>query len=154
MNQPDTPRLSGLRTLTHVLDDLIRIPGTRFRIGVDGLIGLIPGAGDVVGGAAAAYALLAAARLGAPPSIIARMAGNILVDLLLGLLPVVGDLFDFGWKANRRNLALLERFSADPHRTHASSRTVVGAALAVVLAAIVGAAWLAVWLVQRVFAAF
>jgi hypothetical protein len=154
MNQPGTPRLSGLRTLTHVLDELIRIPGTRFRIGLDGLIGLIPGAGDVVGGAAAAYALLAAARLGAPPSVIARMAGNILVDLLLGLLPVMGDLFDFGWKANRRNLALLERFAADPRPTQASGRTVVGAALAVVLAAIVGAAWLAVWLVQRVLAAF
>jgi Domain of unknown function (DUF4112) len=147
-----TKDLARVRTLTRVLDELVRIPGTRFRIGLDGLIGLIPGAGDVVGGAAAAYALVAAARLGAPPSVIARMAGNILVDLLVGALPVVGDLFDFGWKANRRNLTLLERLAADPRGTHASSRAVVAAALTVVLAAIAGAAWLAVWVVQRLLA--
>lgn len=145
--------LDRLRTLTRVLDELIRIPGTRFRIGLDGLIGLVPGAGDLVGGAAAAYALVAAARLGAPGSVIVRMTGNILVDLLIGALPVLGDVFDFGWKANRRNLDLLERLSADPQGTRASSRAVVAAAVLVVVAAVAGAIWAALAIARAVIGA-
>jgi hypothetical protein len=141
--------LDRLRTMARVLDDWVRVPGTRFRIGLDALIGLIPGAGDVVTGAASVYALLAAARLGAPPSVVVRMAGNIVVDLVIGALPVLGDLFDAGWKSNRRNLALLERLTEDRRAATTSSRAVVAAAVVLVVATVAGAAYFTVWIVQQ-----
>jgi hypothetical protein len=119
------------------MDDAIRIPGTPLRIGLDGILGLIPGVGDLAGGLLSIWLLVAAARLGAPPSVLARMGLNIGVDALPGVVPLLGDLFDFGWKANRRNLALLDRHLADPPRAKRASRAVVGAALAGVLGATV-----------------
>jgi hypothetical protein len=115
------------------MDDAVRVPGTSFRIGLDGLLGMIPGIGDLAGGLFSTWFLVAAARLGAPPSLLARMGLNVGLDALTGAVPVLGDLFDFGWKANRRNLALMERHLADPARTQRASRAVIGAALAGVL---------------------
>lgn len=103
--------------LSWLLDSSIRLPGG-FRIGLDGLIGLIPGVGDVVGGALSAWVFYQANKQGAPKSIQLRMIFNILIDTLLGAIPVVGDLFDFMWKANNRNLALLERYQLTPLKTH------------------------------------
>lgn len=123
----------GLRVLTRWLDDAIPIPGTPFRIGLDGLLGLIPGFGDVAGGIVSAWFLIVGARLGAPPSLLLRMAGNIGVDALLGAVPVVGDVFDFTWRANRKNLALLERHLADPAAARRSSRLWVAGAVTLAL---------------------
>jgi hypothetical protein len=114
-----------------VLDDLVRVPGTRRRFGVDPLLGLMPGLGDWVGWAASAHLLLAAARMGAPAPVILRMAGNALLDAVLGAVPVLGDLFDLAWKANRRNLALLEHLVVDPAATERASRLLLGTVLAV-----------------------
>jgi len=93
--------------LSRLLDSAIAIPGTRFRIGLDALIGLIPGIGDALGVIIGAWFLLEGARAGAPPALLARMIGNLLVDLLAGFVPVVGDIADAWFKANRRNARLL-----------------------------------------------
>src|SRR6476619_1761688 len=89
------------RGLARVLDDLIRIPGTNIGIGLDPIIGLIPGVGDMVGGLMSGYILLVAAQEGVPASVLTRMLGNIALDSLVGIVPVVGDLFDVGVKSNR-----------------------------------------------------
>jgi hypothetical protein len=117
--------------VARVLDDLVRVPLTRRRVGLDPLIGLVPGLGDWAGWVAAAHLLVAAARLGAPASVILRMAGNALLDAVVGSVPVLGDLFDLGWKANRRNLVLLERLVTDPRAAKRSSRLLVGTVLLV-----------------------
>lgn len=136
----------NLRAITRVMDDALKIPGTRFRFGLDAIIGLIPGVGDTVTAAIAGYALIAAAKAGAPRSLLARMAGNILLDAAVGAVPVLGDLFDFAFKANRRNLRLLDQFAADPVRTRSRSRVSLAVAIGAVVAVVVGAAALAIWL--------
>jgi hypothetical protein len=103
----DRRSLERLRQLAHLLDDRFRIPGTTYRIGLDGLIGLVPGIGDAVTTLIALYIVLEARRLGVPLTKLGRMGLNVGVDAVLGAVPVLGDLFDVAWKANRRNLALL-----------------------------------------------
>jgi hypothetical protein len=103
-------RLQRVRRLSHLLDDWLRIPGTRYRIGLDGLIGLIPGLGDVVGTLLSAYILFEAIQLGTPKTLLLRMAGNIALETLVGTIPILGDIFDFAWKANRKNAALLDTY--------------------------------------------
>ena len=103
--------LASLERLVSLLDDRFSVGG--FRFGLDGLLGLVPGVGDTVGALASAYVILAARRLGAPRSVLLRMGGNLALDYLVGAIPLLGDLFDFGFKANRRNLDLLRRALAD-----------------------------------------
>src|SRR6266545_5648640 len=99
-------RLRAARVVATWLDEAFRIPGTTVRIGLAPLIGLVPGIGDALGALASAYLVLVAAQLGAPASIVGRMVLNLLVDTAVGAVPVLGDLFDFGWKSNKRNVAL------------------------------------------------
>ena len=101
--------LDSLRRWAVLLDSAFRIPGTRIRFGLDAIIGLIPGLGDISTPAFAGLLLLQAVRMRLPMVVQARMVGNAALDMLLGLVPVLGDLVDVGWKANLRNLALLER---------------------------------------------
>lgn len=136
--------------MARVLDDLVPIPGTRFRFGADALLGLVPGAGDAVTGAVAGYAIIVAARLGAPPVVLARMVLNVLVDALVGTVPLVGDLFDVGFRANRRNVRLAERYAAEPRRVRRSSRAVVFALLALLASVLVGVFVLLGWLLSGV----
>ncbi|RPI62240.1 MAG: DUF4112 domain-containing protein [Lysobacterales bacterium] len=128
----------GLERLAWWLDSAIVVPGTRFRVGFDALIGLIPGVGDLIGAALSAYIVAAAARRGLPRSVLLRMALNVGLETLVGVVPVVGDLFDAAWKANQRNVALLRQYAAVPHRAHAQSRLVVGAWLLAFLAVAAG----------------
>ena len=101
-------RLQRLRLLSRVLDAQWSIPGTRYRVGLDGLVGLIPGVGDAAGALLSTYILYEAMRLGAPRRVLLRMAANIGLETVVGALPVVGDLFDVVWKANTKNVALLQ----------------------------------------------
>jgi hypothetical protein len=98
-----------LERLAHWLDSVIGIPGTGVRFGLDALLGLLPGVGDTASALASMYILQAATKFGVPRITIARMTLNIIVDLLVGAFPIVGDLFDVYWKANRRNVELLRR---------------------------------------------
>jgi len=104
---PET--LDALRRWAVLLDSAFRIPGTGIRFGLDAIIGLIPGVGDISTPAFAALLILQAARLRVPLVVQARMVLNAGLDMLIGLVPILGDLVDVGWKANLRNLALLER---------------------------------------------
>jgi hypothetical protein len=98
-----------LDRLAWLLDDLFRIPGLRWRVGLDALIGLVPGIGDTITTAVSLYVLAAAVRSRVPRITVLRMALNLAIDHAVGAVPVVGDLFDVWWKANQRNVALLRR---------------------------------------------
>lgn len=100
--------LQQLRRLSRLLDNAIKIPGTSFRFGLDPILGLIPGGGDAVSALFSTYIILQAARLGLPKSRLVEMFFNVLVEMVFGSIPLVGDLFDFAWKANAKNVALLE----------------------------------------------
>lgn len=122
-----------LARLAWLLDNSIAVPGLRFRIGFDAILGLIPGLGDLLGVLLSSYIVREAARIGAPPSVLTRMAFNVAVEGVVGLVPVVGDLFDAVWKANQRNLALLDAHLGHPQRTVRSSRLFVTALIAALL---------------------
>jgi len=109
-------RVEALQRWAGVLDAAFRIPGTGIRFGLDALIGLVPGAGDAVAGLFSVAVVLQAARMGLPRVVIARMVLNSLVDLLVGAIPLVGDLFDVAWKANLRNVRMLDRFVREGER--------------------------------------
>ena len=106
----DERRLARLRRVGYLLDNSIPIPGTRFRLGIDQLIGLVPGIGDLIGGLLSLYIIVESARIGAPRGLLARMGWNVAIDTLVGEVPILGDLFDIGFKANIRNLALLDGY--------------------------------------------
>jgi hypothetical protein len=99
--------LKRLTRIARIMDTAIGIPGTRFRIGADSIIGLIPGAGDLVGLAISAYTLMLASQIGAPKPLLVKMAANIAIDTGLGSIPVLGDIFDMYFKSNSRNLQML-----------------------------------------------
>ena len=101
--------LDALRRWAVLLDSAFRIPGTGIRFGLDAIVGLIPGLGDISTPAFAALLLMQAVRMRLPVVVQARMVLNAAFDMLIGLVPILGDLADIGWKANLRNLALLER---------------------------------------------
>ena len=144
-------KLDRLRRIATILDDAVRIPGTNIRFGLDALLGLLPGSGDAVTGAVAAYAIVLAARLGAPPAVIARMAMNVLIDVAAGTIPLLGDIFDVGWKSNRKNVQLLERYQQQPQKVKAGSWAVVAVVLLFIVAAIVGVFVAAAWVLRQIF---
>ncbi|HEY7636714.1 MAG TPA: DUF4112 domain-containing protein [Gemmatimonadales bacterium] len=141
-------RVGRLRRLSYVLDNSIPIPGTPFRIGLDSIIGLVPGIGDLVGGAFSLYIILEAARLGASRTLLARMGWNVALDVLVGAVPVLGDLFDAGWKANMRNLDLLERQVHRPVESARANRRFVMFVGVVLFLLLAGAAALTVLLIK------
>jgi hypothetical protein len=130
--------ITGLRQLARLLDEAIRVPGTNIRFGLDAILGLIPGAGDIAGGLLSAFVIVQAAKLGAPQSVLARMVMNVAVDSIVGAVPILGDLFDIGWKSNTRNTALLEQYVARPQATRAASRVAVALAVTAVVLVVIG----------------
>ena len=106
----------NLDLLAHLLDDWFRIPGTPIRLGLDGLIGLIPGLGDLLAGLASCLLIVAAWIRGVPYVTLVRMAVNVGLEIAVGAVPLVGDVFIIAWKANRRNYALMTRHLRQPHR--------------------------------------
>ena len=129
-----------LNRLAWLMDNSFRIPGTQIRFGLDGLIGLIPGVGDALGAIISSHILTQAAHMGAPKSLLLKMAFNIGLDAILGVIPVLGDVSDFIWKANQRNVKLLSDYIEQPERTVTHSRFFVGilGLLAFGLVALVG----------------
>ncbi len=101
-------RLARLRRLAWLIDGVFRLPGTRFRFGLNSIIGIVPGGGDAVLGLLSAYIIFEAARLGVPGPKLGRMAANVAIEVVGGSIPVLGDLFDMALKANLRNLAIIE----------------------------------------------
>lgn len=139
----DPRQIERLRALTRVLDSAIQIPGTRYRIGLDALIGIVPGIGDVVGAMFSAFIVFQSARMGVSTATLVRMLGNVALDTIVGEVPLLGDLFDAGWKANTRNLALLEGHLEQPTATRRGSRRalwLIGGALVLLLVGVIALA--------------
>lgn len=137
--------------LAKILDTVIPIPGTRFRIGLDPLIGLIPGIGDALAGLLGSTILLMAARLGVPKIVLARMSLNLLLNGAIGAIPGIGDLFSAWFKSNVRNVDLLLRASAPtPSTTTPHWFFVIGILLAT-LAVIGLVAFVIVWLIALIW---
>lgn len=149
------PKRQQVRDLAELLDSRFRVPGTNRRFGIDGVLGLVPGVGDAAGLVLSSSVILQAVRLGARGATVVRMVGNVALDTVVGAIPVIGSIFDFAFKANTRNVRLLERHVTDADATRASSaaavrRTIIGAvvALVVLVAAVVGGT---IWLLSLLF---
>jgi hypothetical protein len=104
--------IATFRRWKYILDEAFRIPGTKFRFGWDPVIGLIPGLGDSITALASVFLLIQSFRLGIPNVIKARMILNVLIDVIVGAIPLIGDIFDFAWKSTSMNLSLLEKHAS------------------------------------------
>ena len=144
------PELERLKRLSRLLDSAIGIPGTRYRFGLDAIVGLVPGIGDAIGAIFSTYIIFRAARLGASNAILTRMIGNVAVDTIVGEIPLLGDLFDVGFKSNLRNLSLLEQHVHRPAAASAQSRRVLLLLGVGLLALLVGVVALGVVVAQLV----
>jgi hypothetical protein len=134
-----------IQRVTHLLDELVPIPGTNQRVGLDPVIGLIPVVGDVTAAAVGGWVILEAARFGVPRWALARMVVNLVVDLAIGLIPLIGDLLDIVTRSNSANLAIFRRHALDPDATTAGHRAFFGGLVLL----LVGVIWLTVWLAAR-----
>jgi len=141
-------RLGQLRRLTRIMDDAVTIPVVGIRVGLDAAIGLVPGLGDAATALVSCAGIALAASAGAPPAVLGRMLGTVALDALLGAAPLIGDVADIFFRANRRNLALFERWVADPAGAHRASRLVLWAGTAIVVAVMGTTLWLG-WLLLR-----
>ncbi len=146
MHESHVRTLAALRKWSVLLDSAFRVPGTNLTFGLDPILGLIPGLGDLTSPLFAALLLVHAVRMRIPRVIQVRMLINAAIDVVIGFIPVLGDLFDFGWKANVRNLALLERYA---HPGSKPTRgdwifvlSIVGVLVALTVIPLMFAAWL------------
>ena len=143
----------NLDLLAHLLDDWFRIPGTPIRLGLDGLIGLIPGLGDALAGLASCILIFAAWIRGVPFVTLVRMLVNVALEVSIGAVPFFGDIFIVAWKANRRNYRLLTRHLAQP-RVHtwkdaAFLLVLLGGILAILAAPLIVLLLIVAWLLHR-----
>ena len=143
--------LKRLRQISHVLDNAISVPGTKVRVGLDPILGLLPGGGDVLTGLLSVYIVFEGARMGLPAATLGRMGTNIVLDVLTGTVPVLGDLFDVTWKANSQNVKLLEKHLADPAPSRAADRLFAIVVIVLLIALVLGVAALSVWVVSQVW---
>ena len=143
-------RLEALRKASQLLDSAFVVPGTSYRIGLDPILGLVPGLGDLVSPLFAIGILWQARDLAIPRVVQLRMIVNVAIDALLGAVPVMGDLFDFAWKANNMNLALLERHAQEEHKASSGDWVFVVAMVLVLLAIAALPFVIAGWLVTAV----
>jgi hypothetical protein len=133
-----------------MLDTAFTIPGTRYRFGLDAIIGLVPGLGDAVSALFSGYLVLQASRMGAPRAVVNRMIANVAIDTIVGWIPVLGDLFDVAWKSNVRNMALLEEHLRHPASAKAGSRRTLVLLGAVLLVFVAGAVALGILVAKLV----
>jgi hypothetical protein len=142
VNEDEAETRQQLERLAWLLDDSIRLPGLKMRIGVDSVLGLIPGVGDVVAAVLSTYILAQASRLGVSKAVLLRMSGNVVIDTVVGAIPLLGDLFDAGFKSNRRNVALLAKYLDEPRKVQRTSWMIVIGLALVLLVFFVGAFYL------------
>ena len=143
----------NLDFFAHLLDDFFRIPGTRIRLGLDGLIGLIPGLGDVLAGIASFVLVIAAWIRGVPYVTLIRMMVNIALEVLIGSIPLFGDIFDIAWKANRRNYRLMMRHLHQPRqhtwKDYAFLLSLLAAVLIILAIPIIVLLLIIIWIAHR-----
>jgi len=143
------PGLADAELLAWLLDNSIPIPGTGRRIGLDAVIGLVPGLGDVLSGGLGLLVVLRGVQRGLPTIVVARMLANVALDFVIGAVPIIGDAFDLWYKSNARNLDLLRRYSARPGASTAGQWAFFGS----LLAAVGLVAMLLVWLIWSLLGA-
>jgi hypothetical protein len=145
-------RLAQARAVAKLLDRAFRIPGTKITFGLDPILGLIPGGGDLAGAVFSSWLIMLGSRMGLPRHILMRMVANVAIDTVAGSFPLVGDLFDVAWKSNTRNLELLEQFANSPSGSgRLVSRGLVIAAIAIVSLLVVAGIWVSVLLFRALF---
>ena len=151
MSEPD--RLKLVRRISHILDSAVPIPGTKYRVGLDPIIGLIPGIGDAVTSLMSTYIILVGLQMKVSRFTLLRMVFNVGIESIVGILPVVGDVFDVYWKSNERNRLLLEKSLANP-QGQAVDKIFVAGVIIVLLAILAltayGAISLLQWMVHQV----
>ena len=145
----------NLDLLSHLLDDFIKVPGTPVRFGLDGIVGVIPGIGDLIGGIASCIIILAAWVRGVSYATVVRMVANVVIEVSIGSIPILGDMFDIAWRANRRNYALLTGSIYEPRKYTIQSWFFL-AALCLVLAALIIVpmilvTWIAAYIMRSLF---
>jgi hypothetical protein len=141
-------RLDALRAVSRLLDSALVVPGTSYRIGLDPIVGLVPWVGDLVTPLFTIAIFWQARDLGLPRVVQIRMLINAAIDTLIGMIPLAGDLFDFAWKANDMNLALLERHAYEERRPAATDWLFVAAVIVALLALAAVPVVLAGWLIH------
>jgi hypothetical protein len=143
----------NLDLVAHVLDDWFRIPGTPIRLGLDGLIGLVPGLGDIIAGVASTLLIVAAWIRGVPYVTLVRMLVNVGLEVAVGAIPFFGDIFIIAWKANRRNYRLMTRHLRQPYqhtgKDWAFLFCLLGGILAILAAPVIVLLAILVWLLHR-----
>lgn len=144
-------RLEGLRKVARLLDSAFVVPGTSYRIGLDPVLGLIPGIGDLISPLFTIGVLWQAHDLGLPRVVQMRMVFNVAIDGLLGVVPLAGDVFDFVWKANDKNMAMLEAHSYEERPASAGDWIFVLSLVVLVAVVALAPFMLAGWLVGRIF---
>ncbi|MEZ2276818.1 MAG: DUF4112 domain-containing protein [Microcoleus sp.] len=154
-NKSHVASLRRLRRISNLLDNAIPIPGTKYRIGLDPILGLIPGGGDLISSIFAGYIVFKSAQMGVPQETLVQMAANIVFDTVAGSVPVAGDLLDVAWKANVKNIELLDAHLGSPEPAGKKADWLFVAALLLGLALIVaGLIFLSVLFFGWVFRAF
>ncbi|MEG4809532.1 DUF4112 domain-containing protein [Microcoleus sp. F8-D3] len=156
-SSPNTPSpshvasLRRLRRISHLLDNSIPIPGTKYRIGLDPILGLIPGGGDLISSIFAGYVVFKSAQMGVPQETLVQMAANIVFDTVAGTVPVAGDLLDVAWKANVKNIELLDAHLGSPEQGKKADWLFVAALLLGLMLIVGGVIFLSVMLFSWLF---
>jgi hypothetical protein len=150
LGQPQQRGLRHLGRLAKLMDAQFSIPGTDIRFGLDGIIGLIPGAGDLSTFAVSGYMLWIMANNGASGYVLARMTVNILIDALIGAIPLIGDIFDIAFKANMRNLRLMQQYYEEGRHRGGVWKVIIPV-LAVLFLIIVAIIWVTYKLIASIF---
>ncbi|MEO1349838.1 MAG: DUF4112 domain-containing protein [Cyanobacteria bacterium J06635_15] len=142
-----TPILKRLRAISTVMDNAVAIPGTGFKFGLDPIVGLLPGGGDLLSGVLSIYIVFEAMRLGLPTATLLRMTWNIVLEVIIGTVPILGDGFDLVWKANAKNVQLVEHHVRSPQTNQRANRwfalVLIVGLLGLVGAIALGSFWLA-----------
>lgn len=144
----------GIENLAHYLDGLFRIPGTGWRFGLDGLIGLIPNVGDTLTSFASFYILIAGVRYGVPKITLLRMAFNIGIDYVVGSIPLLGDAFDFFWKSNKKNVDLIRERATGRDKGTTGDYIFIFAIIGILVAILIGSILVSLYILGSIFYEF
>tara|TARA_B100000686_G_scaffold290819_1_gene318426 strand:- start:98 stop:544 length:447 start_codon:yes stop_codon:yes gene_type:complete len=127
INEINEERLLRLKHLSERLDETFTIPGTNYKIGIDPLIGAIPVIGDLIGAILSTYIVYSGIKMGASPKVVRKMVTNIVIEFIIGSAPLIGDVFDFFWKANKKNVELIEEIKHLDEETNKLNYLIIAA---------------------------
>lgn len=150
MDKPNSKHYKS-RKFAELLDHWFTIPGTKIKVGLDPILGLVTGIGDLAGASLSVYFMFYATRLGAKTSVLLRMFMNIMADMIIGMIPILGDLFDVAWKANLRNAKLLEELQISPEELEKESTVFMWVLFSTLVLILIGVISAIGWVVVKVW---